>query len=95
MRGIFSLTKIAFISTCIFGLSIAQPDEFQTLNTIEEFGGKAWNQAQTVFQNTADKMKQVFRDDIEKYTIFKHESFSNYALRYRTPSICDPNVKQV
>lgn len=93
MPNLFSLAKTAIIATCLLSLSNANPSMLEQ-SAIVHIGEHVWTDTQHVFQTTTDKLKNVFSPSNEM-GIFTHPAFSNYALRFKQPSLCDPNVKQV
>lgn len=102
MPTLFSLAKVAVVASCVFGLTYAEPAMFNQQEAIMDFGKEAWTGAQHVFQDSAekiqsaaDKLKDVFHHGSDTFTTFTHPAFSEYALRYKKPSLCDPDVKQV
>lgn len=102
MPTLFSLAKVAVVASCVFGLSYAEPAMFQQQDAIVDFGEKAWNDVQHVIHNAADKVhsatdkfKEFLNNGADTFTTFTHPAFSEYALRYKRPTLCDPDVKQV
>lgn len=104
MPRLFSLAKVAIVASCVFGLTFAEPGMFdrQQQDAIVDFGKDAWNEVQHVFQSTSnrvhsatDKVKEVLSNGADAFTAFTHPAFPEYALRYKRPTLCDPNVKQV
>ncbi|KAG0747056.1 hypothetical protein G6F57_007705 [Rhizopus arrhizus] len=93
MPNLFSLAKTAIIATCLLSLTNANPFMLEQ-SAIVHIGEHVWTDTQHVFQTTTDKLKNVFSPSNEM-GIFTHPAFSNYALRFKQPSLCDPNVKQI
>ncbi|KAG1055815.1 hypothetical protein G6F43_002253 [Rhizopus delemar] len=75
-------------------LVYAEPAVFEQ-KAIVDFGEHIWTDAQHVFQATTDRLKEVFHHPSNEFNVFTHPAFSNYALRYKHPSLCDPDVKQI
>jgi cathepsin A (carboxypeptidase C) len=101
MPRLFSLAKVAIVASCVFGLTYAEPAMFEQ-EAIVDFGKDAWNDVQHVFQSTnskihtaTDKVKEILQQGADAFTAFTHPAFPEYALRYKKPTLCDPNVKQV
>jgi hypothetical protein len=102
MPTLFSLAKVAVVASCVFGLGYAEPAMFQQQGAIADFGEKAWDNVQHVVHDAADKVhsatdkfKQILSHGADTLTTFTHPAFSQYALRYKRPTLCDPDVKQV
>lgn len=102
MPTLISLAKVAVVASCVFGLTYAEPAMFQQQDAIVDFGEKAWSDVQHVFQGAADKVhsatdkvKEILHNGADTFTTFTHPAFSEYALRYKRPTLCDPDVKQV
>lgn len=102
MPTLVSLAKVAVVASCVFGLTYAEPAMFQQQDAIVDFGEKAWSDVQHVFQGAADKVhsatdkvKEILHNGADTFTTFTHPAFSEYALRYKRPTLCDPDVKQV
>lgn len=102
MPTLTSLAKVAILASCVFGLASAEPAMFQQQDAVAEFGQEVWTEAQHVFhdvssrvQDTVDKVKDVLHKGSDVFTTFTHPAFSQYALRYKKPTLCDPDVKQV
>ncbi|KAI8887577.1 peptidase S10, serine carboxypeptidase [Backusella circina FSU 941] len=95
MPSLFSLAKVAFAATCMLGLATAEPIMFQHQEVLADFGEKAWNEAQTTVHSATDKLKDMFNNAVEGFTVFNHPAFSEYRIRYKNPTLCDPDVKQI
>lgn len=102
MPTLFSLAKVAVVASCVFSMTFAEPAMFKQQDAIVDFGREAWSDVQHVFQNSADKihsatdkLKEVLHQGSDTFTTFTHPAFSEYALRYKKPTLCDPDVKQV
>lgn len=102
MPTLFSLAKVAIVASCVFGLTFAEPALFNQQEAVADFGREAWSDVQQVFQTSADKfhsatdkLKDVLSHGADAFTAFRHPAFPEYALRYKKPSLCDPDVKQV
>lgn len=95
MPSLSSLAKVAFAATCMLGLATAEPNVFQQQEVLANFGEKAWSEAQTTVHTATDKLKDMFNNAVEGFTVFNHPAFSEYRIRYKNPSLCDPDVKQV
>ncbi|KAG2236692.1 Alpha/Beta hydrolase protein [Thamnidium elegans] len=102
MPTLFSLAKVAVVASCVFGMTFAEPAMFKQQDAIADFGREAWSDVQHVFQNSADKihsatdkLKEVLHQGSDTFTTFTHPAFSEYALRYKKPTLCDPDVKQI
>lgn len=103
MPTLFSLAKVAIVASCVLGLTFAEPAMFNQQDAIADFGKEAWSDVQHVFQSSADKLhsatdklKEVFSNGAaDSFTAFSHPAFPEYVLRYKKPTLCDPNVKQV
>ncbi|CAO0801662.1 unnamed protein product [Mucor circinelloides] len=102
MPTLISLAKVAVVASCVFGLTYAEPAMFQQQDAIVDFGEKAWSDVQHVFQGAADKVhsatdkvKEILHNGADTFTTFTHPAFSEYALRYKRPTLCDPDVKQI
>ncbi|KAI9485975.1 MAG: Alpha/Beta hydrolase protein [Benjaminiella poitrasii] len=102
MPSLFSLTKVAILTSCVFSYTFAEPNLFKQQDALVDFGEKAWSDVQHVFQgaadkvhNVADKVKDVLNNGADTFTTFSHPAFPQYAMRYKRPTICDPAVKQI
>lgn len=102
MPTLFSLAKVAAVATCVFGMAYAEPAMFKQQDAVVDFGREAWSDVQHVFQSTndklhsaADKVKEILVNGADAFTAFTHPAFPEYTMRYKKPSLCDPNVKQV
>lgn len=103
MPTLFSLAKVAIVASCVFGVSFAEPALFNQQDALADFGRETWSDVQQVFQTSADKLhtatdklKEVLSHGADTFTTaFHHPAFPEYALRYKKPSLCDPDVKQV
>ncbi|KAG0811040.1 hypothetical protein G6F40_006629 [Rhizopus arrhizus] len=95
MPSLFSLAKTAIVASYFMtSLVYAEPAVFEQ-KAIVDFGEHIWTDAQHVFQATTDRLKEVFHHPSNEFNVFTHPAFSNYALRYKHPSLCDPDVKQI
>lgn len=102
MPTLFSLAKVAVVASCVFGLTFAEPAMFKQQDAIVDFGREAWSDVQHVFQGAqsaahtaSDKAKGILQKGADAFTAFTHPAFPEYTMRYKTPSLCDPDVKQV
>ncbi|CEG70790.1 hypothetical protein RMATCC62417_06621 [Rhizopus microsporus] len=97
MPSLLSLAKTAIIASCLLTCTFAEPSPLDKKSIID-FGEHVWGDAQHVFQATSDRVKDIFHpktDSSDDFRVFTHPAFSSYSLRYKQPSLCDPNVKQI
>lgn len=99
MPNLISIAKITVLAACGFGL--ANGSVIYQQKTVTEFGQEVWAEAQHVFHDVSQRGHETVHEGGNKvlqkstFTTFTHPSFSEYALRYKKPSLCDPSVNQV
>lgn len=72
-----------------------QQDKFLFQGGMEsEFKG-AWHRFQDVLHDTAEQVHHAVDDISQQLKAFSHPAFPQYTMRYKTPSLCDPDVKQI
>ncbi|KAI9281950.1 Alpha/Beta hydrolase protein [Sporodiniella umbellata] len=94
MPSLISLAKTAVIAFSMFALGSVEAGMFEQ-KAVMDFGQHAWRDAQHVFHQATDTLNDLFHPVQDEFQVFSHPAFSNYALRFKQPSLCDPNVKQV
>ncbi|KAF7724968.1 hypothetical protein EC973_000549 [Apophysomyces ossiformis] len=56
----------------------------------------AWKHVHQVFDDTVGSIQQTVEDIAsDVFQTFSHPAFPQYAMRYKSPSLCDPSVKQI
>ncbi|KAI8328638.1 Alpha/Beta hydrolase protein [Chlamydoabsidia padenii] len=55
----------------------------------------SWQQFQGVIHDTADIVHHAIDDITQQFKAFSHPAFPQYTMRYKSPSLCDPDVKQI
>ncbi|CAO3671085.1 unnamed protein product [Rhizopus stolonifer] len=95
MPSLLSLAKTALVASYFISSMVsAEPAMFEQ-KAVVDFGQNVWGDAQRVFHTATDKLNEIFHPVTNEFKTFTHPAFSNYALRFKQPSLCDPNVKQV
>ncbi|KAI7864879.1 Alpha/Beta hydrolase protein [Spinellus fusiger] len=106
MPTLTSLTKWAFLATFAVGV-LASPQSQIIIQDIES--PNPWNTIEKTFDTVKDTVKDMLDDTrnrvegwldinrkyIDGFTQFSHPAFPEYSMRYKQPSLCDPDVKQI
>lgn len=101
MPEVFKLAALFTIASCVLGLSHAEPT-MSRQQIISDDMVNAWSDTQYVFRDiakqthtTSTKVKKLLQYRADCVTAFTHPAFPQYTMRYKTPSLCDPDAKQV
>ncbi|CAO3619965.1 unnamed protein product [Cunninghamella blakesleeana] len=104
MRTSFKLLSTLSICSLLFNQSVfAEPKgnfNFQdgvsdTWQQFQDVINETTDKVHQIVDETTDKVHQVMDDINEVFSTFSHPAFPQYSMRYKTPSLCDPNVKQI
>ncbi|KAI8099227.1 Alpha/Beta hydrolase protein [Halteromyces radiatus] len=92
-------TSKKFLKAAICGLlftsAFAKPQEKFIFQGAQSGISNAWQQFQDVIHDTTNEVNEVVDDISKSLKAFSHPAFPQYAMRYKTPSLCDPSVKQI
>ncbi|KAI9306874.1 Alpha/Beta hydrolase protein [Cunninghamella echinulata] len=95
MRTSFKILSTLSICSLFFQPSVFAEPAISEKFLFQSGVNDAWQQFQDVIQDTKDKVHQVVDDLTDTFNTFNHPAFPEYTMRYKTPSLCDPNVKQI
>lgn len=93
------LTKTAAVAAAVFcAATTASAAEENFFRQQVEGLTNTWNHAHDIIQEGLKEWLPKFpihHDNDDFIKTFSHPAFPEYSMRYKTPSLCDPNVKQV